>query len=83
MTSQGITKAILAAAAGAALMALTAAPAAAFTTFAPSIAPGVASAGVDQVWYDHWGRWHPNRRYWGPHRHCYRGYYGRLHCRWY
>jgi hypothetical protein len=26
----------------------------------------VSLDGVQQVWWDRWGRWHPNRRYYGP-----------------
>ena len=83
-----LTKAgILAAVAGASMQVLATAPAEAFTLSAPSPAPTVANADIDHVWYDRWGRWHPNRRYWGygyyPHRHwhCWYGPYGRR-CHW-
>ena len=63
-----LTKAgLIAAVAGAAMQALAAAPAEAFTLGSPSPAPIVASADIDHVWYDQWGRWHPNHR-WGPPR---------------
>ena len=70
-----LTSAGLAAVAGAALLAVSAAPASAFTLTSPSLAAPVASAEIEHVWYDRWHRWH------GP-RHCYRGRYGRLHCGW-
>jgi len=67
--------------AGAAMLAISSAPASAFTLAAPSLAPPVAAAGVDQVWWDRWGRWHPGHPGWG-HRHCWRGRWGHLHCRY-
>ena len=70
---------------GATMLTLTAAPASAFTLASPSLAQPVAGAEVQHVWYDRWGRWHPNYGYrhgYGyGYRHCYRGYYGHLHCR--
>lgn len=71
MFSRVLSTGTLAAAAGLAMMALTAAPASAFTLSSPSLAPAVASANIDHVW------WH--RHYW--HRHCWRGWRGHLHCR--
>ena len=78
-----LTKAgLIAALAGAALQVIASAPAEAFTLAAPSQAPVVAGADVDHVWWDRWGRWHPNhyyyyRPYWGWHhpywRHCHWG----------
>jgi len=62
-----LTKAgLVAALAGATLQVLASAPAEAFTLSAPSQAPVVAGADVDHVWWDAWGRWHPNHQYWGP-----------------
>ncbi len=88
-----LTKAgLIAAVAGAAMQALAAAPAEAFTLGSPSPAPIVASADIDHVWYDQWGRWHPNHR-WGPppvygygygwhrHWHCWFTPWGRR-CGW-
>jgi hypothetical protein len=78
-----LTKAgLIAALAGAALQVIASAPAEAFTLAAPSQAPVVAGADVDHVWWDRWGRWHPNH-YWGRPVYGY-GYYHPywLHCRW-
>ncbi len=33
----------------------------------------IAASSPAQAWYDHWGRWHPNRHY--PHSAYYHGYY--------
>ena len=77
---------LAAAAAGAAMLAISSAPASAFTASSPSLEGSVAGAHVDKVWYDRWGRWHPGP---GPgygygygwhHRHCWRGPWGHLHC---
>ena len=81
-----------AALAGAAMLAISAAPASAFTLASPSLEAPVAGANIDKVWYDRWGRWHPGPRwgYMGPgpgwgyyhHRHCWVGPYGHRHCRY-
>ncbi len=61
-----LTKAgLIAALAGATLQVLASAPAEAFTLSSPSQAPVVAGAAIDHVWYDGWGRWHPNHRFYG------------------
>ncbi len=70
-----------AALAGAAMLAISATSASAFTLSSPSLEQPMASSHIDHVWWDRWGRWHPNRPYWGGRR-CWRGYYGRLHCAW-
>jgi hypothetical protein len=44
----------------------TSAPSGAFTLSSPSLAQPVAALGVEHVWWDRWGRWHPNG--WGWHR---------------
>jgi hypothetical protein len=72
----------LSAIAGAMMLTFMAAPASAFTLASPSLAQPVAAAEVQHVWYDRWGRWHPNYRYGYGYRRCWRGYYGRLHCAW-
>jgi hypothetical protein len=86
----------LAAIAGAGMLFLTAAPSTAFTLSSPSLDQPVVNGQVEKVWWDRWGYWHPNRPwgwrrwgYWGPHyyyyhpyRHCWRGRWGALHCRW-
>jgi len=52
---------------------------------AAPIAPLSAAVSADQsnvtpvYWYHH--RWYHHRWY-RYHRRCWRGYYGRLHCRW-
>jgi len=92
---------VVAALAGAGALLMTSAPASAFTLSSPSFDQTVAGGGVEKVWWDNWGRWHPNhpwgwRRwgwgpppprygfyaYGGPVRHCWRGPWGGLHCRW-
>jgi hypothetical protein len=71
---------------GAAMLAISSAPASAFTLASPSLEAPVAGANVDKVWWDRWGRWHPNHPYWGPgwgwhpHRHCWVGPWGHMHC---
>jgi len=86
---------------GCSMLALSFAPASAFTLAGPSLEQPVASAQVDKVWYRcGWGRcgWGPGAvigglaagaiigalatpyYYDAPYRHCWRGYYGRLHC---
>jgi hypothetical protein len=76
----------VAAVAGAAMVAISSVPASAFTLASPSLEAPVAGANVDKVWWDRWGRWHPNHPYWGPgwgwhpHRHCWVGPWGHMHC---
>ena len=92
MLKSTLTATCLTALAGAAMMAISIAPASAFTLASPSLAPSVAESQIDHVWYDRYGRWHPNgyrgygyrHGYVAPysyHRNCWRGAYGRLHCR--
>jgi len=78
-----------AALAGAAMLAISSAPASAFTLASPSLQAPVAGANIDKVWWDRWGRWHPNHPYWGPgpgpwgwhpHHHCWVGPWGHMHC---
>jgi hypothetical protein len=67
----------IAATAGVAMLVTWVAPASAFTLAAPPLQP-VASAQIDKVWWDRWGRWHPNyyRPYYHPYYHpYYRRYY--------
>jgi hypothetical protein len=85
----------LAALAGASMLALSLNPASAFTLPAPSLEQPVASAQVEKVWWHHGWGYHGGwgwRHGWGWHRpwgwgygpgwgpHCWRGYWGRLHC---
>jgi len=55
------------------------------TAQAAPIAPLPGAATTDQsnvtpvYWYRH--HWYHHRWY-RHHRHCWRGYYGRVHCRW-
>jgi hypothetical protein len=82
-----------AAVAGAAMMTLSMAPASAFTLAGPTLTQPLASAQIDKVWYDRYGRWHPGvyrygYRYpaYGYHYgyyhgyRCVRGYYGHVRC---
>jgi len=97
MISNLVPRGALAALTGATFaLAASAGPSPAFTLSAPSLAAPVAAADVEHVWWDRWGYWHPNhpwgwRRwgwgpryygYYGPVRHCWRGPWGHLHCRW-
>lgn len=85
----------LVAAAGAAMLASASAPSEAFTLSSASLAQPMLAGGVEQAWWDRWGRWHPNwgwgwRRpyhwgpppyYWGPPRRHW-GWGPRRHCWW-
>ena len=104
MLKSTLTTTGLAALAGAAMLTLSMTPASAFTLASPSLAPPVAAAQIDRVWWDRWGNWHSGPRWGGGfqpfyqpyyqpdyqpeplyrpnHRHCWRGYSGRLHCSW-
>jgi len=71
----------LLAAVGAAMLTMSAAPASALTLSSSSPAVTTAGSDVQQVWWDRWGRWHPNhphffRPYWGGGP-----YWGGPHCR--
>ena len=55
MVSRVLGASLTAAAAGAAMLVMTAAPAGAFTLAGPSLAPAVASADIEHV---QWHRWH-------------------------
>ena len=67
MRSGLISGGIAAALAGATMMiAAASAPASAFTPSSPSLAEPVLAADIEHVWWDRWGRWHPNRPWgWG------------------
>ena len=80
MITRVLTGGVAAALAGAAMLAISASSASALTLSPPSLEQPMASSHIDHVWWDRWGRWHPNRWGWGWGRHCWRGYYGRLHC---
>lgn len=83
MSARILSGGVAAALAGAAMLALTATPSSAFTLSSPSLEQPVASAGVDQVWWDRWGRWHPNGCWINAYgvRVC-GGYYAHWHCWW-
>jgi hypothetical protein len=86
----------LAALAGAAmLVAASTSPSSAFTLSSPSLEQPVVTADIQEVWWDRWGRWHPNGWGWGrwyhpyyyrpvyrPWRRCWWTWRGRV-CRWY
>ena len=95
MVSNLVPRGALAALAGAGLMvAASSTPSSAFTLSAPSLSATVASAGVEHVWWDRWGRWHPNhpwgwRRWgygprwgWGPRPYGFYGYYAPVRRCW-
>ena len=61
---------VLAAAAGASMLAMTLAapaPASAFTIASPDLGHSFADGQVQKAWWDRWGRWHPNGYRWGYH----------------
>jgi len=89
MTLARMSAHALCAIAGAALLASigAAAPASAMPLPAPAGDAADVAAPVQQVWWDRWGRWHPNYYrwgYWRPayYRHCWRGRWGYVHCGW-
>lgn len=55
-----------AALAGVAVLAISASSATAFTLSSPSLEQPMASSQIDRVWWDRWGRWHPDRPHRGP-----------------
>jgi hypothetical protein len=61
----------LSALAGAAMLAVSASPSPGFTLSSPSLERPFA-ADIQQVWWDRWGRWHPNYYY---HPYYYHPYY--------
>jgi hypothetical protein len=91
MVSRLVPSGVAAAFAGAVMMvAASSSPSSAFTLSSPSLEEPVISADIQEVWWDRWGRWHPNGWGWGwgwrPH--FYHPYYWRpyhrawRHCWW-
>ncbi|MGO8799176.1 MAG: hypothetical protein ACLQE9_23300 [Roseiarcus sp.] len=87
MQSRTLANVALAALAGAAMLTVSMGPASAFTLSSPSLEQSVASSQVDKVWWRRWGgygwRGYGWRGYGYPYGygyHCWRGYYGYLHC---
>ena len=92
MSFRTVAKYTIAAIGGATMLATSLSPASAFTLAAPSLEQPVASAQIDKVWWN--GGWHHGWGWrhgwgwgggwagygggWGPH--CWRGYWGHLHC---
>ncbi len=76
-----VSSGALSALAGAAMLAASAEPSPAFTLYSPSLQAPVAAADIEHVWYDRWGRWHPNYPYYHrpyyyhPYYYGYRPYY--------
>jgi hypothetical protein len=68
------TIACLAAIAGAAMLTMPT-PASAFTLASPPLAQPLDASQFQHVWYDRWGRWHPNGYYGYGHGYGY-GRYG-------
>jgi hypothetical protein len=84
MVNRVLVGGLAAAAAGAAMLAISSAPASAFTLASPSLESPVAGADVDKVWWDRWGHWRPGpgwRRH-HHHRRCWVGRWGYWHCRY-
>jgi hypothetical protein len=63
MSPRSVTAMSLAALAGAAMLTLSIGPVSAFTLSGPPLARSVASAQIERIWWDRWGRWHPERYY--------------------
>ena len=93
MVSRLVPGGVLAAAAGAALMVVASSGrSSAFTLSSPSLDQPAVAADIQPVWWDRWGRWHPNHWGWGvrhpywhpyyhPWRRCWWTWHGRV-CRW-
>ena len=85
MVSRILSGGAIATIAGAAMLAASSNPSPAFTLESPSLEPPVAAAGVEPIYWHHWGwhhwgwhHWgwhHPWHRWWGPRWGWY-GYYG-------
>ena len=89
---------VLAALAGAAMLLASSSQAPAFTlSSSPSLSGSALSPDLQEVWWDRWGGWHPNRwgwgwrrpywhrpYYWRPYYHPWRPYYYSpwRHCWW-
>jgi hypothetical protein len=65
MLSRVLSGTVISATVGATMVAMTAAPADAFTLSAPSLENKVATAEIQQVYWCRWGNCHPG---WGWHR---------------
>ena len=84
-----LSRGAIAAVAGAAMLAASTAPSAAFTLSAPSLEQPVVGADVESVYWRHWGGWHGgwhrgwgggwHRWGWGPR---YYAWGGGWHCWW-
>jgi hypothetical protein len=92
MSTRVLTGGVLAALAGAAMLAISASSASAFTLSSPSLEQPMASSQIDRVWWRHYGGWGWHPHYWGwggpvivpvvpyyGYRRCWRGFY-RWHC---
>ncbi|WP_158813658.1 hypothetical protein [Methylocapsa sp. S129] len=88
MSLRSLANYSIAALGGATMLALSLSPASAFTLSGPSLEQPVVSAQIDKVWWHHgwgggWG-WHHHGWGWGggygDGPHCWRGYWGHLHC---
>jgi hypothetical protein len=76
MLSRGTSVGGLAVIAGAAILLATSGPSSALTLASPSLEQTFVKSGVEPVWWDRWGRWHPNAWHaWGWHHPVY-GFYG-------
>jgi hypothetical protein len=66
MSPRSVTAISLAALAGAAMLTVSIGPVSAFTLSGPSLEKPIASAQIERVWWDRWGRWHPDYYNDGP-----------------
>jgi hypothetical protein len=92
MMFRNLTTYCVAAAAGAAMLALSLSPASAFTLSGPSLERPVASAQIDQVWWHRGYGWGWHHGWGGPGwggpgwgggwRHCWINRWGNRVCRW-
>ncbi len=87
MKSRLLVGGFAAALAGAAMLAISSAPASAFTVTSPSLAPQIAASNIDRVC---WQQGHPGPCWWGPgpgwrwqhHRRCGWDRWGHWRCWW-
>jgi hypothetical protein len=85
MFSRVLIGGIVSAAAGAAMLAISAAPASAFTLSAPSLEPQISGSNIEQAWWHHGWGWHGGwHRGWGWHGgwHHGWGWHGGWHGGW-
>jgi hypothetical protein len=78
MLNRKFSLGVLGLAAGMAFWAAAPVPAAAFVPAVPALQQDLSGGQVEQAYHRRHWRWHHRHH----NRHCWRGRYGRLHCRW-